>query len=217
MTKMPQTITNPTNPKTNASVNSNSSSNPSPNSNSKASINTNTNTNTDVSFEKSIYPWHRQSNTLFTFEVTLTDGPMTEEFCAANQQVSRTIVLPGKATLAKLHEAIFKAFDRSDPHLYEFQIGGILLLGKDALHYIMPEATVAELGSTARDAGVTSIDSLSLKEGSIFLYRFDFGDDWIHRIKVTSINIGPTVPVDQYPKISNRIGASPPQYPNWDS
>ena len=187
------------------------------NSNTNTSLSSNSRTNNNVNLGKHIYPWHRQSNTLFTFEVTLTDGPMTEEFCAANQQVSRTIVLPGKATLAKLHEAIFKAFDRSDPHLYEFQIGGILLLGKDALHYIMPEATVAELGSTARDAGVTSIDSLSLKEGSIFLYRFDFGDDWIHRIKVTSINIGPTVPVDQYPKIINRIGASPPQYPNWDS
>ena len=186
------------------------------NSNTNTSLSSNSRTNNNVNLGKHIYPWHRQSNTLFTFEVTLTDGPMTEEFCAANQQVSRTIVLPGKATLAKLHEAIFKAFDRSDPHLYEFQIGGILLLGKDALHYIMPEATVAELGSTARDAGVTSIDSLSLKEGSIFLYRFDFGDDWIHRIKVTSINIGPTVPVDQYPKIINRIGASPPQYPNWD-
>ena len=186
------------------------------NSNTNTSLSSNSRTNNNVNLGKHIYPWHRQSNTLFTFEVTLTDGPMTEEFCAANQQVSRTIVLPGKATLAKLHAAIFKAFDRSDPHLYEFQIGGILLLGKDALHYIMPEATVAELGSTARDAGVTSIDSLSLKEGSIFLYRFDFGDDWIHRIKVTSINIGPTVPVDQYPKIINRIGASPPQYPNWD-
>ena len=40
----------------------------------------------------------------------------------------------------------------------------------------MLEVTDAELGSTARDVATAAIDSLHLKEGSTFLYRFDSGD-----------------------------------------
>jgi hypothetical protein len=36
------------------------------------------------------------------------------------RRVSRTIALRGDQTLDDLHEAIFAAFDRFDPHLYSF-------------------------------------------------------------------------------------------------
>ena len=60
---------------------------------------------------------------LYTLAVQITDGPMTEAFMKQNPVVARTIQIRSDQTLAQLHRAIFKAFGRSDPHLYEFRFG----------------------------------------------------------------------------------------------
>ncbi|WP_392475998.1 hypothetical protein [Nostoc sp. C110] len=54
----------------------------------------------------------------------LIDGPITEEFAAENPVVSRTIEIESSNTLQDLHKIIFKAFDREEEHIYEFQVGG---------------------------------------------------------------------------------------------
>ncbi len=38
--------------------------------------------------------------------------------------MSRTLEIRGNQTLEELHKIIYKAFDRFDEHLYEFQVGG---------------------------------------------------------------------------------------------
>ena len=63
-------------------------------------------------------------NGLYVLDVFLIDGPVTEEFIAENPVVSRTIEIKGSNTLEDLHKIIFKAFDRTDEHMYEFQVGG---------------------------------------------------------------------------------------------
>jgi hypothetical protein len=63
-------------------------------------------------------------NALYVLKVFLIDGPITEEFAAENPVVSRTIEIKGSNTLEDLHKIIFKAFDREDEHMYEFQVGG---------------------------------------------------------------------------------------------
>jgi len=60
---------------------------------------------------------------LYTLEVFLLSGPITEAFARRNKVVSRTILIKGSQTLADLHEAIFEAFDRQDGHMYEFHFG----------------------------------------------------------------------------------------------
>ena len=45
-------------------------------------------------------------------------------------------------------------------------------------------------------------------------YWFDFGDDWYHQIDTTAITYG--VQKGKYPRITERVGESPPQYINWD-
>ena len=60
---------------------------------------------------------------LYTLDVSIMDGPMTESFIKKNKIVSRTIQIRGGQTLAELHCAIFDAFDCEDEHMYEFQIG----------------------------------------------------------------------------------------------
>jgi hypothetical protein len=58
---------------------------------------------------------------LYTPQVFLIGGPLPEEF--AGKEISRTIQIRGDQTLDVLHLAIFKAFDREEQHLYEFQLG----------------------------------------------------------------------------------------------
>jgi hypothetical protein len=56
----------------------------------------------------------------------------------------------------------------------------------------------------------TSIESLGLKVEQSFGYWFDFGDDWWHQINVEAIE--DKVPVGKFPKVTKRVGKSPPQY-----
>jgi Plasmid pRiA4b ORF-3-like protein len=63
-------------------------------------------------------------NKLYTFEVFIISGPLTEGFVKKNRVISRTIQIRGDQTLEQLHYAIFNAFDREEEHMYEFQMGG---------------------------------------------------------------------------------------------
>jgi hypothetical protein len=56
----------------------------------------------------------------------------------------------------------------------------------------------------------TSLESLRLRIDQSFGYWFDFGDDWWHQIDVKAIV--DTVPTGKFPKVTKRIGKSPPQY-----
>ena len=51
-------------------------------------------------------------------------GPLLKNFVKRNPIISRTLEIRGDQTLEELHRAIFKAFDRTEEHMYEFQVGG---------------------------------------------------------------------------------------------
>ncbi|MCX5677188.1 MAG: hypothetical protein NTX87_19550 [Planctomycetota bacterium] len=50
--------------------------------------------------------------------------------------------------------------------------------------------------------------------GDAFGYWFDFGDDWWHQINVVAI--ADEALRGKYPKVTKRVGASPPQYVDLD-
>ena len=55
---------------------------------------------------------------LYTLEVFIISGPITEKFPERNPIISRTIKIRGNQTLEDLHHAIFKAFGRlGTPHV----------------------------------------------------------------------------------------------------
>ena len=60
---------------------------------------------------------------LYTLEVFIIGGPVSEKFAKKNPVVSRTIQIRGDQTLEDLHHAIFDAFGRWEEHMYEFQFG----------------------------------------------------------------------------------------------
>ena len=153
-----------------------------------------------------------QTERLYTLEVAIVSGPVAESFARENPVVARTIEIRGDQTLARLHTAIFKAFDRNDEHLYEFQIGGRRPMDPRATRYGLPEPRGFGLGppDPVKSAARAKVDALGLEVGDAFCYWFDFGDDWWHTIRVLSI--AESAPAGRYPRVTERIGASPPQY-----
>jgi hypothetical protein len=149
---------------------------------------------------------------LFTLDVYIVEGPISEEFAKKNKVISRTIQIRGNQTLADLHNAIFDAFDRFDHHLYEFQVGGKGPMDPKAKRYTPDEAMEDFMTGekTAADAATTAIGSIGLKVDQVFGYWFDFGDDWRHKIVVVAIE--EKAPPGKYPKLTGRVGKSPPQY-----
>jgi len=153
---------------------------------------------------------------LFTLEVSIVSGPMTESFARKNPLISRAIEVRSDQTLADLHGAIFDAFDREEEHMYEFQIGGKRPMDPKARRYVLPMAMEDpfEEKKPAGDVERTTIESLGLKAGESFGYWFDFGDDWWHQLEVLGIDEG--VPRGKLPRVTRRVGQSPPQYVDWD-
>ena len=152
---------------------------------------------------------------LYVLEVFVIGGPVTQRFAQQNPVISRTIEIRGGQTLEDLHRAIFDALDREDEHMYEFQFGN----GPhdpQAERYVLPMALESPVGDSqpAGDTTHTTIGSLNLKVDQAFGYWFDFGDDWWHQINV--IAISETAPQGVYPKVTERTGASPPQYVDWE-
>ena len=155
-----------------------------------------------------------EKNTIFRFEVQLLSGPVTSSFLDKHPEAPlRVIDIRGSHTLEDLHDVIFRAFDRYDEHMYEFQIGGKKPMDRKAVRYSIPFDD-GEPGEES--AAATTIASLNLRPRKTFYYWFDFGDDWWHSVRLLAIN-PPTEGKKRYPRIVEKKGASPPQYIDWDA
>jgi hypothetical protein len=84
--------------------------------------------------------------------------------------------------------------------------------GKEYTHPFALEGPFDE--SEAEDATKTKVGSLGLKEGQKFFYLFDFGDEWWHEITVEAVDA--PAGKGKYPRILEKKGKSPPQYPDED-
>ena len=149
---------------------------------------------------------------LYTLEVFLLSGPLIKKFVKKNPKVSRTIQIRGDQTLEDLHRAIFDAFDRWDEHMYEFQFGKGPM-DPEGSRYVLPSAFEVDIGEKNPPTGrvdQTRIDSLGPEFGRSFGYWFDFGDDWWHQINVEAIE--DEAPGGNLPRVTKRVGKSPPQY-----
>jgi Plasmid pRiA4b ORF-3-like protein len=142
---------------------------------------------------------------LYVVFVYLVAGPTSEKF--SNKQISRVIEIRGDQTLEQLHHAIFKAYDRSDDHAYEFQFGK-RPHDPDGPDYGVPVPGKRKKGYG--DARTTKLDELNLKLHRAFGYWFDFGDNWYHQVQVEKIELA--IPTVTYPRVIKRVGKSPPQY-----
>lgn len=129
-------------------------------------------------------------------------------------RIWRTIAMRGDQTLDDLHEAIFHAFDRFDPHLYSFYFPRAPR--RRGSNVTQPKEYVSALsfqGSSGAErtfnAAASKIDGLGLKIGQTFEYLFDYGDMWWHEGTVEQIA---AVSRPRYPERVASHGQSPPQY-----
>jgi len=142
---------------------------------------------------------------LYVLSVSLLSGPTSKKF--ANKEISRVIEIRGDQTLEQLHHAIFKAYDRWDDHMYQFQFGK-RPFDPDGPNYGVSSPQQSKKGDG--DACTTKLDDLDLNPGRVFGYWFDFGDDWFHQVQVDRIE--QAIPTVTYPRVIRRVGKSPPQY-----
>ncbi|WP_372682154.1 plasmid pRiA4b ORF-3 family protein [Desulfosarcina sp.] len=149
---------------------------------------------------------------LFQFRVSIVGVP----------KVYRIIDASENCTFEDLHEAIFSAFNRYDPHLYSF-----FITKSDTKNFrtiwSAPEITHPEntedfmgFGEKKMSVAKIKIGDVGLAEKDVFHYLFDFGDDWWHRIRVQSIREGALRTKHKLIKVVKSVGASPPQYPDDD-
>ena len=86
--------------------------------------------------------------------------------------------VPAELTLGQLHDVLQLAFGWQDSHLHEFRVGDVCFGMVDVeTDGFSVDEHAAPLGAVVRD-------------GSRFLYRYDFGDDWEHDIVVERVTDG---------------------------
>lgn len=112
--------------------------------------------------------------------------------------VWRRVVVPEDIMLARLHDVLQAAFGWWDCHLHEFEIGGVQYGVDDGESWGPPpkDERRVRLGSVA-------------KAGSSFLYWYDFGDDWRHKVVVEKVM--PATPGVRYPSCTGGRRACPPE------
>ncbi|MBS3758341.1 MAG: plasmid pRiA4b ORF-3 family protein [Desulfobacterales bacterium] len=134
----------------------------------------------------------------------------------------RTIEASENCTFDDLHEAIFEAFDRYDPHLYSFfitrrdtkNIRSIM----DATEITHPQNVedMFDPSVKRKSTAKTKIGGVGLEEKDVFHYWFDFGDDWWHRIRVEKITETPSKSKKKHIELVKSLGEAPPQYGDYD-
>jgi hypothetical protein len=120
-------------------------------------------------------------------------------------KVWRTIALSSEQTLHDLHLAIQSAFRFGNDHLYAFYMDN-----RRFSDYRF-EDPYSENGPWADDAVIGDIDLLVNRP---FLYLFDFGDEWLFDVRLVEIRTDE--PLLPNPKIVERKGKAPEQYPRYD-
>ena len=90
----------------------------------------------------------------------------------------RRVRVPADAPLGVVHEVLQVAFGWTDSHLHDFEIGAIRFGMADIEDEIFcVDEDGAPLGAVAL-------------QGSTFVYRYDFGDDWKHEVTVERVMSG---------------------------
>ena len=120
---------------------------------------------------------------------------------------SRTIAARSEQTLDHLHSAIQHALDWDDDHLYSFYMNG--KCGDQRYAFASPR----EGNPPFTDEAV--IGSLGMRPKHKFLYLFDYGD-W-HEFIIELVGVVEKAEKGRrYPRVIERHGAAPEQYPSWD-
>jgi len=103
---------------------------------------------------------------VFVFHVALRD---------IEPAIWRRLRVPADVSLARLHDILQIAFGWTDSHLHDFLVGDVRISMLDIEdEFFAIDEHAAPFGAVAR-------------QDTQILYRYDFGDDWEHDIKVEAV------------------------------
>ena len=137
------------------------------------------------------------------FRVALRDRP----------SVHRDVEIGSAASLAKLAEAIVRAFDFKFDHAFGFYAetqGRSVMRGRPAYELF------ADMGeeTEARSVRKTRIGDAFRELGQAMVFLFDYGDEWLFRVELSGL--GTKAAKARYPRVLAKAGPSPVQYPDPD-
>jgi hypothetical protein len=110
----------------------------------------------------------------------------------------RRVQVSSSINLRRLHDVIQAAMGWTQSHLYQFE-GGDVAFGE-------PDD---EFGMPIRSAKSTPLRKIAPAPGAVFIYEYDFGDSWQHRIEVEKVL--PPEPGVHYPRCLAGKRACPPE------
>ena len=96
----------------------------------------------------------------------------------------RRVLVPADMPLPQLHEVIQTLFGWLDYHLHEFRIGGFR---GPAYAPVNPDGDDEFSGEASRDEATATVGELLPAVGSTMTYTYDFGDNWVHSIKLEKV------------------------------
>lgn len=94
--------------------------------------------------------------------------------------VWRRVLIESSATFDDLHWVIQHSFGWTNSHLHEFTVAGASI-GP------LPEEPEYPENTPDFDSHKTRLSQFLEKEGQTIQYMYDFGDDWMHKLKVEKI------------------------------
>ncbi len=123
-----------------------------------------------------------------TFEVSLQH---------VKPSVLREVEVPITATFLDFHQALQAAMGWTDSHLFEFSRNGVTVVSPH--DDVLPSPTVWM-------ADQHTLTEWKLQPGDAFVYVYDFGDNWVHELRVTGTALNLS-----RPRLIGGTGACPPE------
>ena len=130
---------------------------------------------------------------------------LTIELVGAKPRIWRRVSLPGDLTLDAVHTLFQAAMGWTDSHLHRFHPGAGN--GYDQPYFIT-EFDEVDGDEGTREENVR-LDQVLREPGDRLTYLYDFGDDWLHRVKLESTS--PLTPENREPTCLRGAKACPPE------
>ena len=100
-------------------------------------------------------------------------------------KVWREIVLDSELPLEDVHKIIQTTMGWSNSHLHQFIKGKTFYSPPDEEDMDLPFGSHKTIDYTEKP---TRLSDLLKKEGDTIKYEYDFGDDWMHEVRLSDIN-----------------------------
>lgn len=131
----------------------------------------------------------------------------------SDEDVFRTIEIRGNESLASLATEILNAFDFEEDHAYGFYSNIRNIYKSDEVYELFSDIDDCEDTPGAKGVkGVLISEVFKVRKKMLFL--FDYGDDWMFLVECKKIS--EANPKIKYPRVIEKVGEAPEQYPDFE-